>query len=112
MTLLSNVNQKCIDVCNRCAQACYECFTACLNEPDIQARKKCVALLVECAGMCQMSAAHMSLNGEFAKEHCAVCALICEKCAQECSMFKDAHCTECAQVCKDCAAECRAMSNM
>lgn len=112
MILLSNNNQKCIDECNRCAQACYECFAACLNEPDIQARKNCLAILVECANMCQMSAAHMSMGGQFAKEHCGVCALICEKCAEECSMFKDAHCTECTQICLDCAAECKKMAGM
>lgn len=112
MTLLSNANQKCIDICNQCAQACYECFAACLNESDMQARKSCLALLVECAGMCQMSAAHMSMGGQFAKEHCGVCALVCEKCAQECSMFKDAHCTECAQICQVCADECNSMAAM
>lgn len=112
LTNSSNNNQKCIDECNRCAQACYECFKACLEEPDIQARKNCLALLVECAQMCQMSAAHMAMDGQFAKEHCGVCAAICEKCAQECSMFNDDHCTECAQICQDCANECKSMAGM
>lgn len=112
MALLSNANQKCIDACNQCAQACYECFAACLDEPDIQARKNCIAILVECAGMCQMSAAHMSMNGQFAKDHCKVCALICEKCAQECSMFNDDHCPQCANICRACATECRNMAGM
>ncbi len=104
--------QKCIDACNKCAQACYECFTACLNEPDTNARKNCIKLLVECAMMCQMSAATMSMDGQFAKPHCQMCAQICKKCAQECSMFKDTHCQKCADICRMCEAECNAMSSM
>lgn len=108
----NNSDQKCIDACNICAQACYECFRACLNESDIEVRANCIAILIECAQMCQMSAAHMAMEGQFAKEHCGVCAAICNKCADECSMFADNHCVECAQICKDCASECEMMAGM
>lgn len=111
LSVSMNVNQKCIDACTMCAQSCYECFRACLNEPDIQARKDCMALLVECAGMCQMSAAHMAMDGKFAKQHCEVCAAVCDSCAIECSVFNDEHCTQCAEICRDCANECKAMAN-
>lgn len=104
--------QKCIDECNKCAQACYECFKACLNEPDIDARKTCISGLIECAQMCQMSSAMMSMEGQFSKEHCKLCATICDNCAQECGKFKDDHCQKCATECKACANECRNMSNM
>lgn len=104
--------QSCIDACNRCAQACYECFHECLNEPDLNARKNCVSMLVECAMMCQMSVSTMSMNGQFSKEHCALCAKICDSCAKECNMFKDDHCKTCAQACQDCADECRRMAGM
>lgn len=112
LTNTANDNQKCIDACNMCAQACYECFTLCLNEPDVAARKNCLAILIECAQMCQMSAAHMAMEGLFAKQHCGVCAAICTKCAEECAMFEDDHCTECAQICQDCATECEKMAAM
>lgn len=112
LTNSTNENQQCIDVCNKCAQACNECFTLCLNESDIQARKNCLAILIECAQMCQMSSAHMAMEGQFAKEHCGVCASICKKCAEECSMFSDSHCTECAQICEECAKECTNMASM
>ncbi|MCW6076570.1 four-helix bundle copper-binding protein [Clostridium sporogenes] len=104
--------QKCIDECNKCAQACYECFKACLNEPDVNARKNCIGILAECAQMCQMSSSMMSMDGEFTKEHCQLCATICDKCAQECEMFKDDHCQKCAQECHICANECRNMAGM
>lgn len=115
MGIVTNTTDKyqtCIDACNKCAQACFECFKACLNEPDVQARKNCISILVECALMCQMSSAMMSMEGQFAKDHCKLCAAICQKCAQECEMFKDDHCQKCAQVCKECADECNKMSSM
>lgn len=104
--------QACIDSCSKCAQVCFECFNLCLNEPDLNARKNCVSTLVECAMMCQMSVAMMSMGGQFSMEHCAVCATICEKCAQECKMFKDDHCTKCANICTMCADECRKMASI
>ncbi|MFZ7134027.1 MAG: four-helix bundle copper-binding protein [Eubacteriales bacterium] len=107
-----NKMQTCIDACKKCTQACYACFSACLNEPDLNARKNCVGLLVECAMMCQMSVGMMSMNGQFSKQHCGLCAQICDKCAQECEMFKDDHCKECAQICHMCADECRKMASM
>lgn len=104
--------QVCIDACAKCAQACNECFTACLNESDLNARKDCISILVECAMMCQMSVSMMSMNGQFSKEHCRLCAQICDKCAAECAMFKDEHCQKCAGFCRTCAEECRKMTAM
>ncbi|MCU9813116.1 four-helix bundle copper-binding protein [Paraclostridium sp. AKS81] len=108
VTNKTDKHQACIDECQKCAQACYEC----LNEPDIKERKNCVSTLVECAMMCQMSVSMMAINGKFSKEHCELCAKICEQCEQECAMFKDDHCQKCASVCRSCADECRKMANM
>ncbi|QJW48244.1 four-helix bundle copper-binding protein [bacterium BFN5] len=69
-------------------------------------------MLVECAMMCQMSVSMMSMSGKFSKEHCELCAKICDTCAQECAMFKDEHCQKCAEVCRVCAQECRKMASM
>ena len=112
VTNVADTYQTCIDACSRCAQACNECFEACLNEADVQARTKCIKTLVECATMCEMSAAGMSSNSPFAKQHCALCATVCDACAQECAMFKDPHCQACAQECRACAQECRNMVGM
>ncbi|AYD39644.1 four-helix bundle copper-binding protein [Clostridium fermenticellae] len=108
-TMSINKYQQCIDECNKCAQKCYECFKACLNEPDVQNRKNCISVLIECAQMCQMSASLMSMDSCSVKEHCRICANICDKCAQECGMFKEQHCQICMQECKKCADECRNM---
>jgi hypothetical protein len=104
--------QTCIDECNKCEQVCYECFRACLNEPDVNARKSCISMLIECVQMCQMSSAMMAMEGQFSKQHCGLCATVCDKCAQECEMFNDDHCKQCAVECRTCADECRKMTNM
>ncbi|MGO1470680.1 MAG: four-helix bundle copper-binding protein [Tissierella sp.] len=73
MGVVTNTNNKmqaCIDACTKCSQACYECFSECLNEPDLKERKDCVSILVECAMMCQMSVAMMSMNGQFSNGRC------------------------------------------
>jgi len=104
--------QSCIDACQKCTQACYECFSVSLNEPDLHMRKTYVSMLIECAMMCQISAATMSMSGKFSKEHCALCAEICEKCALECDIFKNSHCQKCVEVCRICAEECKKMAAM
>ncbi|MCM3669818.1 four-helix bundle copper-binding protein [Mesobacillus maritimus] len=53
----------------------------------------------------------MSRNSAFANQHCKLCADICEACAAECEMFKDAHCQECAKICRECADACRKMAS-
>ncbi len=108
----ANTMQSCIDACSRCTQACYECFKACLNEPNLNDRKNCVCLLVECFMMCEMAVAAMSMDSQFAKDHCRLCAQICDKCAQECAAFKDDHCQKCAAICRTCADECKKMAAM
>lgn len=62
--------------------------------------------------MNQMSASLMSMEGQFMKEYCKLCADICNKCAAECDMFKDDHCRNCATECYACADVCRKMTNM
>lgn len=103
--------QACIDACTKCAQICYECFNACLSEPDVNARRDCISMLVECAMMCQMSVSMMTMNAKFSMQHCELCEKICNQCAQECAMFKDEHCKKCAEICLQCADACRNMTH-
>lgn len=110
VTMATNKYQKCIDACNRCAQACYECLKACLNEPDAQARKGCIGMLMECAMLCKESSGFMAMDARFAKDLCRLCATVCDQCAQDCKMFKDDHCVKCANECQVCTNECRMMS--
>ena len=112
MTHTSGMMQACIDACNRCAQSCYECMRACLDMPDVAERRECIALLIECAQMCQMSAAMMAMGGRFHREHCELCAKVRDACAEECGKFPEEHCRRCAEACRNCAEECRKMAAM
>jgi len=101
-----------IYACNRCSQACYECLDVCLNEQDINPKKNCMKILIECAKVCEMAVGLMAMNADFAEDYCKICATICDKCAQECKMVQDEHCQKCAQECTTCAEECNKMSGM
>jgi hypothetical protein len=97
--------QACIDASTKCAQACYECFQLCLNEPDASKRTKCISMLLECAVMCQTSAALMAMGAEFAEQHGLIGGQLCRLCAKECVSFKDEHCQKCAEICDKTADE-------
>lgn len=102
---------QCINLCVKCARACEECSTACLKESDVQARIHCLAILHDCAEICLQSIAFMSRQSKFSKQHCQMCANICEACAVECEQFKDSHCQECARICRECAEACMNMAS-
>jgi hypothetical protein len=59
-----------------------------------------------------MSVSIMAMNGQYAREDCAICSKICDSCATECNMFDEEHCKACAQECQNCADECRKMAAM
>ncbi|WP_250229048.1 four-helix bundle copper-binding protein [Anaeropeptidivorans aminofermentans] len=104
-----NNYQQCIDACLRCFQACHECAVLCLQEPDVESRTNHIAMMMECAGICNEAACLMTMNSKHAKEFCMLCAKVCEECANGCAQFKDDHCQQCAAECQKCAAACMAM---
>lgn len=110
--LKNNKHQNCIDSCNQCVQSCMECFTACLSEEDVAARKETIGILLDCAKMCELSSCLIASDSKFAMDHCNLCATVCEKCSDACSMFQDEHCQKCADTCNKCSEECRNMANM
>lgn len=42
-------HQSCIEACNDCADACDMCAAACLQEQDVKAMARCIALDIDCA---------------------------------------------------------------
>ena len=104
--------QSCIDACNACADACDFCAASCLQEQDIKAMARCIALDMDCAQICRMAASYMARGSEFSATVCQMCAEICDSCADECAKHPMAHCQECAEACRRCAEECRRMAGM
>jgi hypothetical protein len=102
--------QSCIDACMRCAEACEFCATCDLNEPDVKIVLSCAQINRECAKVCWTSASLMSMDSQFAKQFCSLCADVCDACAKECERHNIDHCKRCAQACHSCAEECRRIS--
>lgn len=103
------LNQKfnaCIEACNACYIACNHCAASCLQESDVKTLSKCVALDMDCAAVCSMAAGAMARGSAHAKAICAVCADICQACAEECGKHSKDHCIECAKACQQCADAC------
>lgn len=101
---------SCIEACYQCAAACDHCATACLTEDNVKMMARCIALDIDCAEICRISAGFMARNSEFASRLCALCAEICQACGDECAKHEHGHCQECAQACHRCAEECRKMA--
>jgi len=103
-------HQFCITECNACADACDHCATACLSEDNPAMMTDCIRNDMDCAAICRLAAGFMARGSIHAKEVCALCAHICETCADECAKHQHAHCQACAEACRKCAAECRKMA--
>lgn len=102
--------QDCIAACHACVVACNHCAACCLQEPDVKAMARCIALDSDCAQICSLAIAYMSGGSEFTYEVCAVCADVCEACAEECLAHEQDHCQQCAEACRRCAKACRDMT--
>ena len=108
----TNRYQSCIDACHACAVACNACMVACLKEDDVQMMRRCIALDVDCAAMCNLTADAMARDSEMSRHLCRICSEICLACANECGQHQHhEHCKRCAEECKKCAKACLEMVN-
>ncbi|HEV6967824.1 four-helix bundle copper-binding protein [Roseateles sp.] len=107
-----DLDTECIDACDACAAACDHCATACLQEADVKMMAHCIELDMECAAICRLAASSMARQGEFAKRICALCALVCDACGEECARHDHTHCQDCAAACRACAEACRRMASV
>ena len=98
---------SCIDACNACADACDLCASSCLQEEDVRALARCVALDIDCAAICRLVAGYVSRDSAFSEALCQLCPHVCLLCAEECSKHNTEHCQQCAHACRRCADACR-----
>jgi hypothetical protein len=101
--------QTCIDTCYSCAQSCDRCAGACLQEDDVKMMANCIALDIDCAAICRLTAGFMARSSTQSDALCPVCAQVCEACADECGQHPAQHCQDCAAMCRRCAQACREM---
>ena len=102
----------CIDNCTECHRVCLETAIYCLSGDGGHADAQHVVLLLDCAQICATSADFMIRKSVAHGRTCALCAEICERCAQACEAFgDDSQMTLCAEVCRRCAQSCREMAD-
>jgi len=100
--------EHCIETCLECHNVCTETVQICLEKGGSHASAEHVRLLLDCAQICQTSADFMVRGSDLHTEACAVCADVCERCAESCDAMKsDEAMRRCADVCRRCAESCR-----
>ena len=102
--------QACIDACDACAAACNHCAVSCLREDDVRMMARCVALDLDCAAACQLTAGAAARSSELIGAIAALCVEVCDACGTECGKHRRDHCQACAAACRSCAEACRKVS--
>lgn len=110
---LNSSIEQCIEDCLACYQECTRCIPHCLAQGGKHVEPQHITLMMECAELCNASATLMQLQGQFAHEHCQVCARACDACADSCEAIDpdDAMMSSCAETCRQCAESCRSMTH-
>ena len=102
---------RCIRDCLDCARSCYETITHCLELGGEHAEARHINALLDCAQICETTAAFMARVSELHPKVCAICADACERGAKECERFPDDKMmAECAEICRQTANSCRTMA--
>jgi len=105
--------QQCVDSCLKSHAVCLETARYCTEQAGQHVAPAHLALLLDCAEMCQTTANSMLRLSPLHAVLCGACAQLCEACAQDCLAFHaDAQMERCAGTCRDCAQSCREMAKM
>lgn len=87
---------QCFSVCSSCAKMCIE-----ENHTDT------AILCSECADICALTIKWHSADSVFTKKLSALCAEVCERCAEACKHHEAKHCQQCSELCHACAKACK-----
>jgi hypothetical protein len=104
-----------IDACLRCLQTCTTCANADLAEEDVVELRKCAALCLNCADVCDVTARLLSRPAWWDQfiVHCLLqaCVRACTSSAEECARHAHhhRHCAICEKVCTACIRACTAL---
>jgi hypothetical protein len=105
--------EGCIEICLKSHRMCLETARYCTEMGGAHVGAAHLALLLDCAEMCQTTANSLL---RFSPEHgviCGACAQLCEACAKDCDAIAgDDRMARCAATCRECAQDCRGMVNM
>lgn len=106
------VIKKCLRNCLDCYESCLHTAAHCLELGGRHATQPHIALLQDCAAVCQAHAEFLMRGSPRQAPLAAVCADICRACAQTCGDMAgdDEIMATCARVCERCAASCDEMA--
>lgn len=102
-----------------CIARCLDTHRKCLETAGLAARNsehaataRLIAVLTDCAEICQATANSMLRGSKFHTIMCDVCAKACRGCEEECRRLSDTRFARCADSCHDCADSCAHMAMM
>lgn len=105
----SEVMERCIQDCLDCYRSCLETISHCLELGGRHAERAHITLLQDCAEICVATAGWMLRQSELHPRLAAICAEVCESCADSCEQIDadDSTMKACADMCRRCADSCR-----
>jgi len=105
--------KDCIDLCTASHVMCLETANHVANAARSTAPVQLIALLNDCAEICQSTANSMIRASALHPILCRACAEACERCARDCEQQSgDRQLANCAATCRRCASSCRQMGAM
>ncbi len=105
--------QACIDSCWQSHVMCLGTERYWLEKGGTHVMPKHLALLADCAEMCQKTANSLLRWSSHHAAVCTACAQLCDACAEECEAMKDdERMLLCARTCHACAKYCREISKL
>ena len=102
--------QACIDACLATDRLCIETSRHSREKGGAHAAPGHIAILLDCADLCQATATSMMRGSPIHTVLCEACAKACEACSKDCAGFDDVRMQRCAASCRDCAASCAMMA--
>lgn len=109
---LSAEMRRCLDECQSCEAICLQTLSYCMEKGGNHADPHHVALLVDCAKICETSANFLARGSTQHAQACGACADICKACEESCEQWPDdAVMKACADACRSCYESCRKMAS-
>jgi hypothetical protein len=104
--------EQCIQNCEDCHHICIETLNHCMHMGGKHVEPTHLRLLYDCIQICATSADFMLRGSPFHNLTCGVCAMVCERCAEDCLRIdaNDPQMVACADMCRRCAQTCRQMA--
>lgn len=102
-TQIKTEYQDCLDACQRCIVHAQVCLTEMARK---ESKNDCPVCCVQCIDACLVCVKMLSVNSQWSKKYCSICAEVCRWCAEQCSQHDMAVCQQCAESCRECMKEC------